>query len=523
DQTTQAQRVGILQRRRQLAVGQVLIADRAQETVDGQSAYRRSTCIRGCRVRAAMHHGFTDLNTGRVAVEQNTADFLFQYRLQPIVLAQVCRFADHSRGQLATQGLQRVFQLRIVSDLDYQRGRAENFFLQQLVAVQQQTDVSLEQLSLSLFAFLRLASQMRHARMRQQMLDAFAVAAQTTRVEHYLRRLTAHLFGQLLDERRKRRGAQAHDHTGVGAELTGTHHHRTGKLFGHSFAACLQCTWQQHYRVDAGHLGKHRNRLWTLGGHFAKSVAAVQRAGETDGLDSRVFDQTFTHAVTEDHVEYAFRHLGAFCGADDSAGHQIGSRHVATVRLEHHRATGSQCSSGVSASSGKRQREVARAEHGNRAHTDAVLAQVDAWQRLAIRQGQVNTCTDEITATQNLGKQAHLAAGTTALTLNTCLGQSGFLADDGDEIITQLIQFIGNGVEEVGATGRAQLTEFWKGSLGGEGGSVDFAVGSLMEAVRQFFACCGIQTFLQALAKSAAAASDEILAENVRHRYLLLF
>ncbi len=44
-----------------------------------------------------------------------------------------------------------------------------------------------------------------------------------------------------------------------------------------------------------------------------------------------------------------------------------------------------------------------------------------------------------------------------------------------------------------------------------------------MKTVRQLFTGGGIQAFLQALAQSAAAASDEVLAENVRHRYLLLF
>ncbi|RMU71213.1 hypothetical protein ALP24_05645 [Pseudomonas syringae pv. aptata] len=523
DQTTQAQRVGVLQRRWRLAVRQVLIAHGAQEAVDGEGAHRGTTCVRGCRVWATVNHGLADLDTGRVAVEQNAPDFLFENRLQPVVLAQVRRLADHRRSQLTTQGLQRVFQLRIVSDFDQQRGRAEDFLLQQLITVQQQAHVSLEQLRLRLLAFLRLAGQMRHARMRQQMFHALAITAQATRVEHGLRSLTAHLFGQLLNECRERRGAQADDHAGVGTELTGTHDHRAGKLLGHGFTTCLQGAWQQHDRIDTGHLGKHRNGLWTLGSHFAQRVATVQRAGETNRLDGRVLDQAFTDAVAEDHVEHAFGHLRTLGSANDCAGHQIGSRHVTAVRLEYYRATGGQCCCGITARSGKRQREVACPKHSNRAHADAVLAQVDAWQRLAIRQRQVDTCTDEITAAQDLGKQTHLAAGAPALTLNTRLGQSGFLADDGDEVIAKPVEFISNGVEEIRATGRAQLTKFRECSLGSHCRGVDFAVGGLMKAVRQLFTRGGIQAFLQALAQSAAAASDEVLAENVRHRYLLLF
>jgi hypothetical protein len=44
-----------------------------------------------------------------------------------------------------------------------------------------------------------------------------------------------------------------------------------------------------------------------------------------------------------------------------------------------------------------------------------------------------------------------------------------------------------------------------------------------MKAIRQFFASGGVEALLQSLALSAAAASDEVMAENVRHRYLLLF
>ncbi|KPY70593.1 hypothetical protein ALO94_200732 [Pseudomonas syringae pv. spinaceae] len=101
--------------------------------------------------------------------------------------------------------------------------------------------------------------------------------------------------------------------------------------------------------------------------------------------------------------------------------------------------------------------------------------------------------------------------------------QGGFLADDGDEVVAQLVKFIGDGVEEVRAAGRAQLAEFRKGGFGGQRGGVDFAVGGLVKAVRQFFTRGGIQALLQALAQGTAAACDEVLAENVRHRYLLLF
>jgi hypothetical protein len=65
----------------------------------------------------------------------------------------------------------------LIRHFDDHRGRAEHFFLQHFIAIDQQADIGLEQLRLRLIALLRIAGQMLDAGMRVQLLQAFAVAA----------------------------------------------------------------------------------------------------------------------------------------------------------------------------------------------------------------------------------------------------------------------------------------------------------------------------------------------------------
>ena len=122
---------------------------------------------------------------------------------------------------------------------------------------------------------------------------------------------------------------------------------------------------------------------------------------------------------------------------------------------------------------------------------------------------------------QQLGEQAHLAAGAAALALDTGGGQGGFAADDGDEGVVQFVQFGSDGVEELSAARRFQAAEFDECSGSSLGGLVHFGLGGLGEAVGQGLAGGGVQA-LQALRTSGAAlAGDEVVAEDLRHGMLL--
>ncbi|MNJ54391.1 hypothetical protein D3C77_498280 [compost metagenome] len=240
--------------------------------------------------------------------------------------------------------------------------------------------------------------------MRQQRLQAFAIAAQGAGVEHGLWHLLGHVPGQLLDKGTEGWRADAQDQTGVGAELATALHHRGGQLLGHLRAAIGQGLGQHQHRVDARHLGKHRNRLRPRRRHVAQRTPAFERTGKAHRLNAGMLDQRLTDAATEDHVEHPGRHAGALSGADQRLGHALGGGHVAAVGLEHHRTTCRQCSSGVTTGGGECQREVAGAEHRHRADAEAVLAQVGARQWRTGRQRAVDACAIEVTTTQYLGK-----------------------------------------------------------------------------------------------------------------------
>lgn len=115
-----------------------------------------------------MDHRVADFHAGRVAVEQQASCLLFQERYQVGEGRQVFRFGDQGRGELPVQPMQRALQFGVVGDLDDHAGRAEDFFLQQLVALQQQADVRLEQLRPGLAALLRLPGEMADARVGVQ-------------------------------------------------------------------------------------------------------------------------------------------------------------------------------------------------------------------------------------------------------------------------------------------------------------------------------------------------------------------
>ena len=100
------------------------------------------------------------------------------------------------------QTLQRPLQFGLVGYFHQHGGRAENFFLQQRIAVEQQADVGLEQLRLRLIALLFAASQVADVRMRVQRLHALGVAGQRAGVEHGLRRLVGHQRTERFDEMR---------------------------------------------------------------------------------------------------------------------------------------------------------------------------------------------------------------------------------------------------------------------------------------------------------------------------------
>ncbi|MDT4850899.1 hypothetical protein FQZ97_850650 [compost metagenome] len=101
-----------------------------------------------------MDHGVADFHTRGIAVEQQASGLAFQQRHQRSGQLQVAGFGDQGGGELAVQAVQGLLQLRQVGHFHQHGGRAEDFLLQQFIAVQQQADIGLEQLRPGLVALL---------------------------------------------------------------------------------------------------------------------------------------------------------------------------------------------------------------------------------------------------------------------------------------------------------------------------------------------------------------------------------
>ncbi|MCY1431400.1 hypothetical protein D9M71_473670 [compost metagenome] len=143
-----------------------------------------------------MDHRIADLHAGWVTIEQDSPDLLLQQPGQLAELLEVRLLAEDGSGQLAVQTVQRGAQLCLVRHFDHHGGRAEHFRLQDFITLDQQADISFEQLRLRLPPLLRMARQVLNTRMIEERLQALRIAAQRPGVEHGLRRFIGHHVGQ---------------------------------------------------------------------------------------------------------------------------------------------------------------------------------------------------------------------------------------------------------------------------------------------------------------------------------------
>ena len=128
-------------------------------------------------------------------------------------------------------------------------------------------------------------------------------------------------------------------------------------------------------------------------------------------------------AVAMQHREHPLRQTAVGNRGLNGAADQFGRAGMGAVRLDHHRAACSQGGRGVSARHGKRQREIAGAEDGNRSERNLAQAQVGAGRR-AVRQRRVQRGIEPAAVAHDLGEQAQLAHGATAFAFQPGLRQA---------------------------------------------------------------------------------------------------
>jgi hypothetical protein len=135
---------------------------------------------------------------------------------------------------------------------------------------------------------------------------------------------------------------------------------------------------------------------------------------------------------------------------------------------------------------------------------------------LAVGQGAVDARTVEIAATQDLGEQAHLAAGACAFALNACARQRGFAVTRAtNRHPARPVR--GDGVEEIRPARCRQVAKGRVSERGGLGGGVHFLRRGLHERVGQRFAGGGVTAVQGDAASGTARTADVVVAEDLGH------
>ena len=195
---------------------------------------------------------------------------------------------------------------------------------------------------------------------------------------------------------------------------------------------------------------------------------------------------------------------------------------MSRVRFDHHRAAGCQRRGRVAARDRKGEREVGRAEHGDRAQRNVPLPQIGARHRLAIGHRRVDPRLDPTTFAHHLGEQTKLTDGAAALALDPAAGQAAFGTGTHDQLVAERHQLVGDGLQEVRAILEADLAIAVERGFGqfagachvggaatGEGG-FDRLAGAGIDAVdRRFFAA-------DSLAADEHVAGDHHLTPSCR-------
>ena len=91
---------------------------------------------------------------------------------------------------------------------------------------------------------------------------------------------------------------------------------------------------------------------------------------------------------------------------------------MSVVRLDDHRAAGSEGGRGVAAGDGEGEWEVAGTEHGNRPEGDLALTDVCTRQRAALGLGRVDAGSVPTALAQNRSEQAELTGGAADLAVD---------------------------------------------------------------------------------------------------------
>jgi hypothetical protein len=424
-------------------------------------------------------HAVGDGDAGREAVVDDAAgarrEQLGQRAEQ---LGILLRLGVDRAGQLTLDAPDRVEQLVAVAVAQQHDDRPE-VLLEQLGAVGDRRRGRLvggRLVAVTVAGERRRRAERPHLRPPRQPLDRGGERVAQALVEQH-RRLDA------VQPRRDRarelvsgRAARDEDDAGLRAQLAAEARHRRDEPVGDRVAARGQRGLGHDDRVHGAHLRVDRDRVRPARCAVGDRAAARRRAGEADGGDRGRVDERLADldAGGEQVRERPLRQPGVVHRRPQLARDDLARARVRRMTLDHDRAAGRERRDGVAAGGREREREVARAEHGDWPDRDEHPPDVGARDRLGVRVGRVDDRLDVVARLEQGRERLELAGGALELAPQPRLRQPGLAAGDGDDLVAGGAQSPGGGAQQRGAS--AAVAQRWivERALGGvdRGGDV---------------------------------------------------
>ena len=253
-------RIGRLHRRREQAIGNVLIADRPQEPHHRQRSDRSRAPVRCRRIRPAVDHGVGDFDTGGPAIGQYAAGL-------GCSSGRSLRRALHRLHPSAASRSAGLRVLRSPARLRRDRRNARSAPARRTLRCPALGRRGTRRLGLKQGAGAAVAPSPAWPA-RDRRAAALASSAATPAVvgvdsgaQHDRRLGSGQRVGGGVDERSRSGAVDRNHQAGIGAELPGAQRQRADESRAQRLGARGQRGGQQDNRVDAAHLGIDRNRL----------------------------------------------------------------------------------------------------------------------------------------------------------------------------------------------------------------------------------------------------------------------
>ena len=367
-----------------------------------------------------------DFDAGRKSAEQDASGATLQNIEQVRMVAKFIDFGMHGRGELAVHLCGKCGELRGGFRAHEHSARAE-IFLGEFGMCEQACSIGFEQGCATLAAAAITLREHMCARILREGFYAVAIGVGDARRQHGRGIAFAEQQFQSCTQALISGAVGGQYQTWRGAKLAARQHHRNMQTLGDRFGARRECCGQNENRIDRAHFRVHRNRLLALRREREQRPPAALRARETHRLNDGVHDQRRADVMlrVEQQRKNSSRQTAFTNSRLDGQTDNFRSAGMRRMCFDDYRATRGKCGGGVTARDRKREWEIARAEHRDRAERAPHRTQVGFW-RAACRIAMIDTDIQPIAIAQYAREQTQLHAGTCGFVAYARLGQAGF-------------------------------------------------------------------------------------------------